>query len=114
VLITSRSRPARRDLDRSRGVGPGDSRHRRQCGESRCRLAQGPDNQDPDPGQVASAGYVFISYYLTGPGSLTAAKVASCTANGVTVIANFEQAANPFNGTYPGITDFPWGVTVGS
>ena len=52
-------------------------------------------NQDPDPGQVASAGYVFVSYYLTGPGSLTAAKVASCAANGVAVIANFEQAANP-------------------
>lgn len=30
-------------------------------------------NNDPDPGQVAAAGYVFVSYYLTGPGSLTAA-----------------------------------------
>ncbi|HEY4454177.1 MAG TPA: glycoside hydrolase domain-containing protein [Pseudonocardiaceae bacterium] len=52
-------------------------------------------NGDPDPGEVASAGYVFVSYYLTGPGSLTAAKVAACAAKGVAVIANFEQLANP-------------------
>ncbi|GAB3971011.1 hypothetical protein GCM10029978_045390 [Actinoallomurus acanthiterrae] len=52
-------------------------------------------NQDPDPGQIAAAGYTFLSYYLTGPGSMTAAKVAACAAHGVAVIANFEQLADP-------------------
>lgn len=59
-------------------------------------------NGDPDPGEVASAGYVFVSYYLTGPGSLTSAKVAACTASGVAVIANFEQLANPTGRGYAG------------
>ncbi|MFI6604851.1 glycoside hydrolase domain-containing protein, partial [Nonomuraea sp. NPDC050536] len=70
---------------------------------ARADRAKGLDsNQDPDPGQVATAGYTFVSYYLTGPGSMTAAKVAACAAHGVAVIANFEQLANPTGRGYSG------------
>ncbi|MFI6599179.1 glycoside hydrolase domain-containing protein [Nonomuraea sp. NPDC050536] len=60
-------------------------------------------NEDPDPGQIAAAGYTFLSYYLTGSGSMTAAKVAACAAHGVAVIANYEHYQNPFTLASPGV-----------
>jgi hypothetical protein len=65
--------------------------------------AKGLDsNANPNPAEVARAGYTFISYYLAGPGIMTAAKVAACVANGVAVIANWEWYADPTPRGYAG------------